>query len=773
MIIGNNGSGKSSLLNELTPLPSSKDNYFKSGYKEIHIEHNGDSYILINDFTKEPKYSFIVNGEELNLSHNVTIQKELVFKHFNLNELLHNILIGYENFTELSLASRKKLFNTITNLNIDLLLNAYNKLKEELKSNEHLLKSHLLLYKEEERKLLDKGRIELLTKRKEEIKLAIELLLNMRNSLIRYKETGDLDSLYKEYRELENRYKKALMRFYTYLTSYAYKDLIVLKLEVETELNAAKLRLKDYYSILEEIEKKLKLIELNKKTNKDELLKKLNSLTNENEAIRKSITIPMELDPNRVENGIHSLLITLPDILYNIKENKDRFYSKETYEKLINEKEEGVKALNNYQQLLIELEKNIKTLIEHKKSHVTCPKCNYSFSPLYDEEKLTKYQNEYEKAIKEKEALVKKLEHLEKTLNEIKEYFTYYKQYSLIRNNTYSDFKFLWEYIDSNDLIFLNPREIIQVIKRFNQEAIYLKQYKENSKKIDEIKETIKHIDTVQNESEVLLINERNRVNESIAELLDRIKYLNGEIDTIVYVEKIYIRFKELEATLKLLEDKIHSANINYIVDKVIDKIDEELSINKVTLIEVEKELSQNSNIAYTLKSYEKTIEELKSNIKVLNIILDELSPKNGIIAKTVSQFLNVIIDSINAIIDSIWDYKMNLKAIDVEEEVLSYRFKLVVEDKIEISDINLASSGMKEMINLAFRLVIYKLLNLEGYPLYLDEFGNRLDKIHRSRINELVFKFLNSSMYSQVFLVTHLDMNYSVFKDTEVLELS
>ena len=115
----------------------------------------------------------------------------------------------------------------------------------------------------------------------------------------------------------------------------------------------------------------------------------------------------------------------------------------------------------------------------------------------------------------------------------------------------------------------------------------------------------------------------------------------------------------------------------------------------------------------------------------------------------------------------------MNLKAIDVEEEVLSYRFKLVVEDKIEISDINLASSGMKEMINLAFRLVIYKLLNLEGYPLYLDEFGNRLDKIHRSRINELVFKFLNSSMYSQVFLVTHLDMNYSVFKDTEVLELS
>ena len=39
LITGNNGSGKSSLLEELSPLPPDKNKFTKNGYKEIHIEH--------------------------------------------------------------------------------------------------------------------------------------------------------------------------------------------------------------------------------------------------------------------------------------------------------------------------------------------------------------------------------------------------------------------------------------------------------------------------------------------------------------------------------------------------------------------------------------------------------------------------------------------------------------------------------------------------------------------------------------------------------------
>lgn len=170
--------------------------------------------------------------------------------------------------------------------------------------------------------------------------------------------------------------------------------------------------------------------------------------------------------------------------------------------------------------------------------------------------------------------------------------------------------------------------------------------------------------------------------------------------------------------------------------------------------------------------SIKKTIDDIQSNIKVLDIILDELSPKNGLIAKSVSSFLNIIIENINTIINTVWDYKMILKAINVESEVLNYKFKVEVEDKITIEDVMKVSSGMKEIINLSFKTLIYKLLKLEHYPVFLDEFGVKLDKVHRSKISELVFKMMNSNYYSQIFLITHIETSYAIFKDVEVLEL-
>ena len=109
------------------------------------------------------------------------------------------------------------------------------------------------------------------------------------------------------------------------------------------------------------------------------------------------------------------------------------------------------------------------------------------------------------------------------------------------------------------------------------------------------------------------------------------------------------------------------------------------------------------NNIKYTIDKYKKTIDDIQSNIKVLDIILNEISPKNGLIAKSVSSFLNIIIENINAIINTVWDYKMILKAINVEDEVLNYKFKVEVEDKITINDVNNCSSGMKKIINFAF----------------------------------------------------------------------
>ena len=68
--------------------------------------------------------------------------------------------------------------------------------------------------------------------------------------------------------------------------------------------------------------------------------------------------------------------------------------------------------------------------------------------------------------------------------------------------------------------------------------------------------------------------------------------------------------------------------------------------------------------------------------------------------------------------------------------------------------------------------MILYKLLGLENYPVYLDEFGVKLDKVHRSKIFDLIFKMIGSNQYSQIFLITHLDMSFAMFKEAEVLEM-
>ena len=155
MITGGNGSGKTSLMSELSPLPADKSNFRKGGYKEIHIEKSGNKYKLISDFSNGSHFSFLVNDQELNESGNITTQRELAQQHFNITQNIHEILIGLETFTDMSLLARKKLFSSITHLNIDKVLENYNNLKEELKSNELLLKTQTSLLQTEEEKLID------------------------------------------------------------------------------------------------------------------------------------------------------------------------------------------------------------------------------------------------------------------------------------------------------------------------------------------------------------------------------------------------------------------------------------------------------------------------------------------------------------------------------------------------------------------------------------------------------------------------------------------
>ena len=130
-IIGSNGSGKSSLLHYLSPLPADKADFTKNGYKKIILEKENVRYVLTSDF-KDNKHSFVIEatGEELNVGGTQTMQNQLVQDYFNYNKVIHMLLTGKDRFTLMTPAKRKEWFTMLCDTDYSYGLKVFSKAKD-------------------------------------------------------------------------------------------------------------------------------------------------------------------------------------------------------------------------------------------------------------------------------------------------------------------------------------------------------------------------------------------------------------------------------------------------------------------------------------------------------------------------------------------------------------------------------------------------------------------------------------------------------------------
>ena len=94
LLISVNGSGKTSILKEMNPLPPDNGNYKSGGRKYIEMMHHQRHYVLDSYTGKSNGHSFKVDGKELNTGGTLTVQKNLVLQHFNLDANLNKVLSG-------------------------------------------------------------------------------------------------------------------------------------------------------------------------------------------------------------------------------------------------------------------------------------------------------------------------------------------------------------------------------------------------------------------------------------------------------------------------------------------------------------------------------------------------------------------------------------------------------------------------------------------------------------------------------------------------------
>lgn len=776
MIKGRNGSGKSSLFSMLTPLPADKNDFELGGYLTIYITNQGRDYVLTSDFSKKtPSFSFNVDGEELNQAGIISTQRVLVFSHFKLNQALFDLMYGKGIFTDMTLGARKKLFSTLTKLNMDHILKGYAKLNEQLNLNKLMLKNEQKQYKSEESKLMEESE---LLKTEEDLKRVnsdIDYLLDVRSNLARYFNPESSESSMLDLNELIKQRDNIYKENYTLLTTHPLSRLEKDKETLQMRSVSNKNNLDFCYRELESLTIMEKSMVENELEDEDGLKRKIDELSrkyDDNVKHIKYITQENYLNEN-VENKFLMLNDRLKDIVRDLPINKvngEFIYSRTTLNNA-NDKRQTLASefdtLVAEEMSIIETAKKIKEL----NMNVKCPDCNHSWhinDVITLDDSRARIISIRERTTKIKEEISK----LDDFIRNCNDYFNDFKHIAYLKKETLDVFKPFWDEVDSRDLVSLSPTTIPTVLSSLLLDIDLVKECISIKKTISLLEERIKLLASFNGDTLVGVRTRINDMNNKIIDLITSNRDIESELGLINKAISLSKVISGINNSINMTKDRVREYNLSYVTSNIFNIIDTEVRDLRIRSTDLSNMVRNQDNIRYGLKGISDKIIDIEENIHVLDITLKELSPKNGIIAKTISSFLNTIISNINNTLKRIWSYKMVLMPIDLEHSDLNYEFKIEVEDRLKVNDITLASKGMKEAINLAFKLVLYKLHGFDNYPLYLDELASNMDEEHTSKMSQLVHSFAYESNFSQVFIISHKE-NMGFLKDVDEFELS
>ena len=755
LILGTNGSGKSSLLKELSPLVFDKKHFGENGYKEVHIEHNNKMYILTQEGNK---CSFKENGVELNSSANRKVQSTLVKEKLKYDIDYHKLFLGITNFTTMSPSERKEWLIRLSNVNYDYSLGYFKRLlsrDRDIRGTIKILNSKLM----EDRVNLLTDEIKL--KYKEDLKAVSTLI----DTMLENKEKISFDN---------NDYNKILESMILVnenliskiCTNVALKDIdneiskISNELEHLDKINTVKIK---------QLEEAKHFKESNSIVEKG-LEDNLNKIKRDIEKLSSEIKIPYSILSTTsvlsllklIKNRVFSILADISTLNVNLTLEEAAEISKN----ILNL--EKFKAATDIK--ISTLENELKISKEKKDESVTCNKCSNVFNPYYTIEK----EQEMILSIEKNKSLLTEALNKLKDLNEtnskylnkqnlISEFYSLFSNSSVLNNFITS--------IISNFNIQTSSMQILKELEfEFNileDKFVKISNLELESKKIKEELDKIKLFTNLRKDNNLdydKLNNEISESNIKSAKLKQYLNDLNNDKNTKQNIKLLTLKYVSL---LKSQEESLNN-EIKKEKNKLLEDIISECRSIKFDL---EDKIKKSDLLEDRLKILEKDIKELENKSRLLKSAIEALSPSGGLIADSILSFIKNLVTDMNYIINSIWSYDLEIKACDLENGDLDYKFPVVSDSRGFTEDVGLTSSSMKEVIDLAFKIVAMKYSSMEDYPLFLDEFGRTMDMSHRVRAYSAIDN-VSSGIFSQVFIVSHFSGVYNRFSDSDTIVL-
>lgn len=774
IILGSNGSGKSSLMAELSPLPAYGNDYFKGGYKTIHIEHRGKDYLLTNDFSTKTagRHVFLLEGEDLNSGGTVTVQKQLVKEHFELDQDLFDLLIGTSSFREMNATQRRGWLVRMADDNMEYALGLYNQINKQYRDAQAVVKYHDGRLATEIRRVPD------IEARRAELQGENTRLLALHRELTKIlggREGFTPESHLTQAKQWSDTLAQTASEVIgaDYLDGNPITELTQLPLVKERLLGSLEGADKQIEALSAEhvaIKQTLEALTDQGARDLDSLVLKMTRVQEAQSAVLKDIFTYPDLkiqDEIILSTVTESIKQPFSDLIEQLPDNSTGYFVRKDWESRALTKTSLLEKIDLIAQDL----KKQEHLLYHltNTTSVECPKCQSVFIPgmtRYSLPQVEKTVNELNGSIEE---LSNQVNQIDEYLLEVNSYLGIYRQLQSLMDNTPA-LHSLWSHLRSFPLSEYHPNKYLLEFAIWEEEVLKLGTGARMGEDIAVMEDAIAQLSAGGN-------SESKYTQKSLAAIDARISELTIErgktIGRIAYIENLSVKcekMRELEGKLVSAQARFDESMIQYEEESVYVFVEEEINHLNVCLGRVSIELNQLAVTSKVIAELTQRREEAIQEQEVLAILVKQLSPSTGLIADHSLSFIKQFTDQMNSIINSIWTYDMQLLPLAISED-LTYKFPLYMsESDTETPDINKASTAQKSVIDFAFKILLITYLGLEDYPLYLDELTPSMDETHRINITNYVKEFVEEKRCSQMFMISHHIGGHNGFNSAEFL---
>ena len=797
LILGTNGCGKSSLVHELSPLPPDGNDFHKGGSKTLRIFNRGDIYVLKNEFhTKAGTHSFIKNGIEMNKEGLVTSQLELCWSEFRINKKVRELLMGKRKFTAMRPMERREWLTLLADTDFDYALNVYNQLRERLRDADRDVRRDQGRLTIETSKIITPEEQVRLKKEVEEIHHELSDLIAIRKPIEHSVQT------------LEDRQQKGMvmlnemstrllrMRLHAPLTAYGneeprrndWYELEKPQFKSVEQIDAHMVNIKERIAAEEalinqavkdhgKLQQNLTVLKKTGQEGLTTLATNLQILNGQRMDTLEGLKLRLDVaDPQVALIAFDSCHDVLFQIFSEIPENEDKRFSQATRQTLQTELAKHRETAFGYKSRLDKLEAQAAHMEKHlSDGKVDCPKCGHRFTPGFTDAGLRSVREQIEKGTKLHSEVTASITKHEEKLAEFDAYAALYRQYTGCVSG-YPALKPLWDYLSEKDLPVSAPRMILTVLAHFRQDMMVMAHVNGMSKQIDDIKELMKQkalVGDVSLAETQLKLEEISLQVEGMTAHLARLKLKYSEYAQyrreIVEALDLGKKIEKLKSDLTLVTGEMVDTMWMETVHHCIRQLQSQLNRKEETLNEVKQQQIRVDDL-------QKSIDRALLDKKALEVLVDTLSPKDGLIAEGLMGFIKTYTRQINQIIKKVWSYPLVVKecAMGGDGRVeLDYKFPLIVlGDKPTVDDVEEGSLGQREIIDLAFKIVAMRYLGLSHSSLILDEFGASFDKAHQTNAVEMIKTLMDTTQFSQLFMISHYHAAYGAFANVETCVL-